>query len=64
VPSRQDLVALEALANTGQSLIELRAVGSEKEDGEKQSGSELLRIRRPGDRFKLGDLTISASVVS
>jgi hypothetical protein len=44
VPSRQDLVALEALANTGQGLIEFRAVGSEKADGEEQSGSELLRI--------------------
>lgn len=56
LPSRQDLVALEALANTGQSLIELRAVGSEKGQGKKQSGSELLRIRRPSDRFKLRDL--------
>ena len=56
LPSRQDLVALEALANPGQSLIELRAVASKKGDGKKQSGSELLRIRRPGDRFKLRDL--------
>ena len=56
LPSRQDLVALEALANMGQSLIKLRAVGSEKRDGEKQSGSELRGIRRPSGRFKLRDL--------
>jgi hypothetical protein len=37
-------------------LIELRAIGSKKRDGEKQSGSELLRMRRPGDRFKLRNL--------
>jgi hypothetical protein len=55
-PARLDLVALEALANTGQSLIELRAVASEEGDGQKQSGSELLRIRRPADRFELRDL--------
>src|SRR6266566_4996718 len=56
VPSRQELVALEALANPGQSLIELRAIASKKGYGEKQSGSELLRIRRPGDRVNIRDL--------
>src|SRR5947199_412404 len=55
VPARQDLVALEARANTGRSLLELRAVAPEKGDGEKQSGSELLRIRRPRYRFELRD---------
>src|SRR6266566_839827 len=40
----------------GQCLIELRAVASKKGDGKKQSGSELLRIRRRGDRFELRDL--------
>jgi len=56
LPSRQDLVALEAFANTGQSLIELGAVGSEKGDGEKQSGSELLGVRRPIGRLQHRDL--------
>jgi hypothetical protein len=36
VPSGQDLVALEAFTNTGQRLIQFRAIGSDQGHGEEE----------------------------
>jgi hypothetical protein len=60
VPSGHDLVALEAFPNTGQRLIQFRAIGSDEGHGEKESASELTGVWRLGDPLKLRDLHVQS----
>jgi len=60
VPSGQDLVALEAFAHTGERLIQFRAIRSDEGHGEKESASELIRVRRMVNPLELRDLHVQS----